>query len=105
MDNVETILEKQRSNARKWDKTLSQYGNVAPIQKDFQNPNFWVYGIRVNNKREAILDFREKGYYASGVHINNNIYSIFGDNTCLPGTDDFYSHFIALPCGWWMCEE
>ncbi|MBQ3548143.1 MAG: aminotransferase class V-fold PLP-dependent enzyme [Clostridia bacterium] len=105
MDKVEHILEMQRCRAREWERNLSYLDDVRSIQKDFHNPNYWVYGIRANDKRKTILEFREKGYYASGVHINNNIYSIFGDYVDLPGTNDFYSHFVALPCGWWMCEE
>ena len=42
------------------------------------------------------------GYYASGVHINNNIYSVFGKQDTLPGVQEFYDTFVALPCGWWM---
>ena len=46
------------------------------------------------------------GYYASGVHINNNIYSVFdGINECLPGTVEFNRKFVALPCGWWMSQN
>lgn len=105
MDNVEDILEKQRSQARRWDRCLSRSCNIEPLHQGFHNPNYWVYGILADDKRETIMSFREKGFYASGVHINNNIYSIFDDDTYLPGTNDFYSHFVALPCGWWMCEE
>lgn len=105
MDCVEDILCKQRQQAKKWDSDLLQFAKAEPIRQDFHNPNYWVYGIRANDKRETILDFRNKGYHASGVHINNNIYSIFGDYVDLPGTNDFYSHFVALPCGWWMHEE
>lgn len=105
MDQVGCIIEKQRVQARWWETVLSPFTNIESMQQDFHNPNFWVYGIRATDKRETILNFREKGYYASGVHINNNIYSVFGDYVDLPGTDDFYSHFVALPCGWWMCED
>ena len=105
MDKVEELLKAQRSQALKWTADLSPFTDIQPIQQDFHNPNYWVYGIRASNKKQTILDFREMGYYSSGVHINNNIYSIFGEYVDLPGTNDFYSHFVALPCGWWMSEE
>ena len=55
------------------------------------------------NDQRTIKKFREMGYYASGVHIRNDIYSAFGkQNVALPGVDEFYKHFVALPCGWWM---
>lgn len=105
MENVEDILSKHRFQAKKWDNYLSQFPNMKPMHQDFHNPNYWVYGVLADDKRATITSFREKGFYASGVHINNNIYSIFGDDSPLPGTSDFYSHFVALPCGWWMSEE
>ena len=104
MENVDEILKKQRFQAKKWDSDLSQLTDINPIQQEFHTPNYWVYGVRAADKRKTITSFREQGFYASGVHINNNIYSIFGDATDLPGTNDFYAHFVALPCGWWMFE-
>ena len=104
MDSIETLLQKQRAQAKKWDAYFDENNKYIPMTKGFHNPNFWVYGILTDNKKQTILSFREKGYYASGVHINNNIYSIFGDYVDLPGTNEFYSSFVALPCGWWMDE-
>jgi dTDP-4-amino-4,6-dideoxygalactose transaminase len=102
MDNVKWILKKQRENADNWNKiNLSQYG-IKPLNNSKSNPNFWVYGALAENKRQAILSFREKGYYASGVHINNNRYSVFRESSILPGVDKFNSSFIALPSGWWV---
>ena len=51
-----------------------------------------------------MLDFREKGFDASGVHLPNNYYSVFGIQEELLGVQEFYHKFIALPCGWW-CEQ
>jgi len=102
MENVSWILNKQRENAESWNKIdLAQYG-LRPIANLQSNPNYWVYGALAKNKREAILELREKGYYASGVHINNNRYSVFGAKSILPGVDKFYDSFIALPSGWWV---
>jgi hypothetical protein len=56
----------------------------------------------VPDKRTYIKKFREDGYYASGVHINNNTYSVFGKQPELKGVQDFYKSFIALPSGWWV---
>lgn len=102
MKNVSWILEKQRENAKRWDRVdLSQYG-LKPIAKLESNPNFWVYGTLAENKREAILALRDKGFYASGVHINNNRYSVFRDQSLLPGVEKFNDSFVALPSGWWV---
>lgn len=53
------------------------------------------------NKLGTIKKYREQGYYATSVHLNNNLYSVFENKTELKGVDEFMKSFIALPCGWW----
>ena len=65
-------------------------------------PNRWVYGVLAKNKIETIKEFREDGFYATSVHINNNIYSVFKNKVELKGVNEFINHFVAIPCGWWL---
>ncbi len=103
MKQVRKVLQKQRKNAKYWDSYLYEnLKEVKSIKRDETTPNYWVYGLLSERKRETILKFRELGFYASGVHLNNNCYSIFGEKTELKGVTEFYNKFVALPCGWWM---
>ncbi|MCV9885434.1 DegT/DnrJ/EryC1/StrS family aminotransferase [Metabacillus halosaccharovorans] len=103
MKEMTKILEKQRQNAREWGNYLKEnFKDVSPINNKGTNPNYWVYGLLSEKKKETILTFRKLGYYASGVHLNNNCYSIFGDKSELSGVSEFYNSFLALPCGWWV---
>lgn len=104
MKDIKMLIEKQRINAIYWTEYLN---NKHPQYKSLNqrveiSPNFWVYGALTSNKTEAIIDFREMGYYASGVHSPNNYNSIFGKQSPLAGVNEFYSKFVALPCGWWV---
>lgn len=103
--DLETRLEKQKKNAANWDNVICELGPYKPLESKNGEPNYWVYGVLVPNKRECIKRFRDMGYYASGVHINNNIYSVFGNEETLPGVQEFYDSFVAVPCGWWMNNE
>lgn len=105
MENVEELISRQRKQALRWEQHFKDK-NVRPLFTERrEDPNYWVYGLYVNgDKREFIQRYRELGYYASGVHINNNRYSVFGKQDKLPATEDFYNHFVALPCGWWIEE-
>lgn len=105
MPKLKELLLAQRKNAQKWNVELEKCDSVFAIRADNTLPNYWVYGLRAENKRECIQEFRKKGFYASGVHINNNIYSVFGERVDLLGVSDFYNHFLAIPCGWWMGEN
>lgn len=103
MEQIPWILEKQRANAAGWSSVFSENNDAVPIDPMDSNPNYWVFGVLARKKREFILQMRERGYFASSVHINNNRYSIFGRYDSLPGVEDFFSKFVALPSGWW-CE-
>ena len=102
MEVIDELLEKQQQQARKWDNQLDEKG-VKPVSiVTDTKPNFWVYGVLAENKRAFMEEWREKGYYASGVHLPNTYYSVFGKQPELMGVNEFYSRFVALPCGWWM---
>lgn len=103
MGHVERVLHLRRKQAKKWESELEGKEQYIPVVVDEGKPNYWVYGILTENKVNTIRHFREMGYYASGVHIRNDIYSVFGKHTVeLPGVSRFSRSFVALPCGWWM---
>ncbi|WP_199119961.1 DegT/DnrJ/EryC1/StrS aminotransferase family protein [Pedobacter sp. ASV28] len=103
MDDIEELLQVQNTNANNW---KNKFENVATIQSlgeiEGSEPNFWVFGTLCENKKTAIREFKERGFYATGVHINNNIYSVFNNMTVLPGVNEFMKKFIAIPSGWWF---
>lgn len=103
MRQVDGLLGRQRANAARWrEAPLISGVRELPLTAPDNVPNYWVYGLLADDKKRAIREFRERGYYASGVHINNNIYSVFGSKTELAGAQYFQDHFVAVPCGWWM---
>lgn len=104
LNKIDELLSWQHSNAQQWkNKLLGEFHNYKLLDTIPEKlPNYWVFGILAANKIDAIKYFRKKGYYASGVHLPNNYYSVFGDMNSLPGVDDFHNKFVALPCGWWF---
>jgi len=107
MESIDDLIGHQRSIADKWkDWIKNEYPDCSILSDRLEtNPNYWIFGILVLDKRKRIEEMREKGFYASGVHLNNNLYSVFGDKSELPGVSEFYSKFIALPSGWWVNSE
>lgn len=104
MKDIKTLIEIQRENALYWDELIKEkfpnYISLNHRKEIFSN--YWVYGILVDNKVDVLNEFRSLGYYASGVHFPNNHYSIFGNQGILPGVEEFYLRFLAIPCGWWV---
>ncbi|MBC5837037.1 DegT/DnrJ/EryC1/StrS family aminotransferase [Flavobacterium muglaense] len=103
MLGIDQLLKKQQQNAIKWQNELQNNIEVSPlvIMKDSQ-PNYWVFGTLSENSKETIAYFKSRGYYATGVHINNNIYSVFNNKINLVGVNKFKQQFVAIPCGWWF---
>lgn len=106
MGEIPFLINKQRTNAKKWNEVLNDCKDIVPLHPTIgTNPNYWVYGVLAVDKKEAIKQFRNKGFYASSIHINNNIYSVFNNSIDLKGVNEFMEHFVALPCGWWLDEN
>lgn len=106
LDVLDLLLEKQRINANVWSEKIKEMKNIKAI-KLLPNslPNNWIFGVLAKNKYETLKTFRTQGFYASGVHVNNNIYSVFNNEINLKGVNEFMNHFVALPCGWWFNLE
>ncbi|MFV7479724.1 DegT/DnrJ/EryC1/StrS family aminotransferase [Acinetobacter junii] len=105
MDNLPTLLNKQRSNAISWNNRIQEIPSIKPLSLiSGTKPNYWVFGVLCENKEKALENFRKDNWYATGVHINNNIYSVFNNFETLNGVNEFMSKFLALPCGWWVEE-
>ena len=103
MKDVNKLIEHQRNNAVVWDEQIKNTQGIEKIKITSDTvPNYWVYGVLAEDKVKTIAKFRAEGMYASGVHINLNIYSLFGDQNKLRGVTEFASRFVALPCGWWV---
>ncbi len=104
MDHLDVLLNSQRNAADYWMETLKYDKGIDIIGREDIAPNYWVFGTLTDKKREKIEEYRQKGWYASGVHTNNSIYSVFGNKPMLPGVEEFDSRFMALPSGWWVEE-
>jgi dTDP-4-amino-4,6-dideoxygalactose transaminase len=102
MESITGLLEAQQEQARKWEELLLREGEKPVDIVPGTKPNYWVFGVLAKQKKSFLEAWRTKGYYASGVHLPNSYYSVFGRQSDLRGVQDFYSHYVALPCGWWM---
>lgn len=103
MNDIVDLLTKHRNQAEKWKAFFEGQSTYSSIYRENCYPNYWVYGLLTRDKVGTIRKFRDMVFFASGVHIRNDIYSVFGkQDVVLSGVDEFYKSFVALPCGWWM---
>ena len=102
IENIDYLLNRQRNNASKWTEVLQTNKHISQL-KTLENtwPNYWVFGTLSENSIDTISYFKSEGYFATGVHINNNIYSVFKNKVELEGVTKFRQQFVAVPSGWW----
>lgn len=103
MPDLPELFDVQRRNAKIWTEFFQNRSDAQLLHiSENVSPNYWVYGVLAENKPQFIEDMRAKGFYSTGVHINNNIYSVFSNQKEMPGVSEFMKKFVALPCGWWI---
>ncbi len=103
INDLPALFKIQQDNAALWDNNFQNNRNAASLKRTQNSkPNYWVYGTMCEDKNNAIQEFKNNGFYATGVHINNNIYSVFNNKIELKGVSEFMRKFVAIPCGWWF---
>jgi len=106
MDKLDGLFQIQAHNAEYWNNFYKERSDVKPLHINKGcKPNFWVYGVLAEDKFQFIEEMKRVGYYATGVHVNNNIYSVFKNKIDLQGVNEFMKKFVAIPSGWWITEE
>lgn len=103
MRNISSLIQNQKENAQKWNSFFEDRKDAKPLTIHPNcEPNFWVYGVLAEDKLKFIQNMKDAGFYATGVHVNNNIYSVFNNKINLPGVNEFMRKFLAVPSGWWF---
>lgn len=107
MSELDQLLAIRRKNAVRWKARLSGRNDCQLLSEVAgTEPSYWVFGLLTDHKIDLLKQFRAEGFFASGIHFPNNLYSVFGKEACaLPGVQEFYRRFLALPCGWWYHES
>ena len=107
LKHMTDILKRYVSNGKYFDKQLAEIPGITLIPYS-QNtePSYWLYTIKVDNRKDFIRYMEEHGISASPLHHRSDTHSIFVDSKCeLPGMEEWYSKFVHIPCGWWIDDE
>ena len=105
MQHIDNLLAKQQSNASKWRAELAAYDEIQLLDSRKEIiPNYWVFAINVSRARDQQLaKYRKQGYYASKLHLRNDLYSVFSEALLtLKGVDEFSDKQLCVPSGWWV---
>lgn len=106
MQHIESIVSKHKENGKYYDQKLQNIPGVTLLQYyDYTEPSYWLYTMKVEDRPNFVKMMEANGIMASELHLRNDRHSIFNESKCeLPALDDFYSHFVHIPCGWWVSD-
>lgn len=104
IEHIHNLINYQREIAQIWydfienNEGFSTLKNRTEVEK-----NYWTFTILSNERDKLLNDMREKGIYATKLHVRNDYYSLFGNlNSDLIGVKKFSDTQLSLPCGWWV---
>ncbi len=103
MSYLPDLLEKQRTNAKSNRELMSSFEGTLEVGLNETLPNYWVHSFLVKDRNTLLRKLRDKGLYASQVHLRNDHYSVFGEfDASLKGVKKFNSETLSIPSGWWL---
>lgn len=100
-------LEKNRTNAARYNKAFSSLSNIRPLRyNNDRMSSYWLYTFRVKNPVAFTELMKKAKIVVSKVHARNDKHTIFRDFiTDLPGVDEFVSEQMCIPVGWWLTHK
>jgi dTDP-4-amino-4,6-dideoxygalactose transaminase len=107
MECLPWVLARYQENGLYYDEELAGVRGVTVLKRPPNSRSaYWVYTFLAEERDRLLKRFRERGVFASKVHLRNDIYSCFGGKgEALPGVDEFSAHCLSIPCGWWVGPE
>ena len=109
LPHMNSILEKNRSNASYFDEHLKNVEGIKLMANNQKcNSAYWLYSLRVlNGKKFQFMEkMKEAGIMTSQVHNRNDINSCVEDFVeILPNLDIMEKELVCIPVGWWLTQE
>jgi dTDP-4-amino-4,6-dideoxygalactose transaminase len=107
LENIESMVQKFINNGKYLDEKLKGLKGVELI-KYYPNsePSYWLYTLKVDNRKGFIEMMTENNITASELHKRNDFHTYLNDYpTPLPHLDTFYGKMVHVPCGWWVNKD
>ncbi len=107
LEHIFSVIRRHIENGKYFDRALQGIAGLELCKWDVEaEPSYWFYTVLVERRDDFSRYLAEHGIGNSQVHKRNDWHTVFVDSRCeLPGLDDFYSHMLHIPCGWWVLDE
>lgn len=104
---AEKIIENYILNGKYYDEMLKGVNGIELVPYyPHTAPSYWLYTMKVKDRKDFCRMMEDRGIAASPLHHRSDTHSVFAKSRCkLPQMEEWYKHFVHIPCGWWVDEE
>jgi len=104
---AEDNVERARSNARYYDRELSEVDGITITQNAPDRlSSYWLYTVLVEKRSDFCTMMATKGISVSRVHERNDKHTCFKEfQKELPGLEEVMPKYLCIPVGWWVTKE
>lgn len=107
LPHIANNLKRIRHNAKFYDEKLKDIDGVKllDIVKGSLSA-YWLYTLKIKNKKKFIDFMKVKNVMVSQVHNRNDTHSCVNDYICdLPVLNELEKEIVCIPCGWWITDK
>ena len=107
MKHIEENIGRYIANGKFYDEALKGIPGIELVKYNKNTePSYWLYTMRVERRDDFCKMMEANGIIASQLHHRSDTHNIFKESKReLPQMEDWYAHFVHIPCGWWVDEE
>ncbi len=106
-EHTKEILRKHRDNAQFYKKAFRDLKTVTLMREDpGYLSSYWLFTMKVKNVNRFMEYMKSRNVMASKVHRRNDTHPVTrAFQRPLPNVDEFFSHMVCIPVGWWVTKE
>ena len=107
LKSIADVLRRHRENAAFYRERLGRLNGLRLLnyQRD-RVGSYWLFTIRVPDRRRFMEAMQKSGIVVSQVHSRNDLHTMFSEfRGNLPQLDQFAAEQVSIPVGWWLSEE
>jgi dTDP-4-amino-4,6-dideoxygalactose transaminase len=107
MKHLPRIVQQHQENAEYYNQELANFSGVKLLKiLPGARPSYWLYTVKVEDRKGFIRHLGENGIMASKVHERNDIHSCVAQfKTELPLLDSINDQIVSIPVGWWITQS
>lgn len=107
LSQINKVVDAHIFNGKFFDRELTGINGVELLKYyPGSEPSYWLYTMKVDDRKGFIKMMESNGITASELHKRNDSHTFLNDiPAVLPEMDRFYERLVHIPCGWWLTED